>query len=66
MALSDSGRALDLQRVSELIVLSGPGGHVSNGPTVLAGPSGAGTGSNGHVRGQTPDMAVSDKAGARD
>jgi hypothetical protein len=55
-----------LQRVSELIVLSGPGGHVSNGPTVLAGPSGAGTGSNGHVRGQTPDMAVSDKAGARD
>jgi hypothetical protein len=57
---------VDLQVVFGSIVGSGPVGHVCTGPSVLADSGGGGTGSYGHVRGQTPAVAVSDTSCARD
>jgi len=65
MASLDSVQVPDLQAFLRSVVVFGPVGRVRNGPAVRADSDTTGTGSSGHVRGQTPAVAVSDMARAR-
>jgi len=65
MASLDGVQVPDLQAFLRNLVVFRPVGRVRNGPAVRADSHITGIGSCGHVRGQTPAVAVSDMARAR-